>query len=422
MTAAAAGRLDDGGDDHEDTMIARPRRRRRFSSPPPARGFTLLELLVVVVIIGILTATLITVIPLVRRKMQGAQTQSQMVAIAAACQAYYNDFRAYPGPLPNDQVGITYYPSANYTVAPRDSFVYVVDPLNNNQAVKLQLGTGPLGASETIAAFDQIQNITGAENLVLGLLGGLELKVDATTGKIATFAYSDGSLYPDRSSATPLGPTSLNPASPKRFGAYLQVKAGDLSNSRAADMSGLPTLYTDEGQRQGVDSPIPEFLDKFGNPMPILYLRANVGGTAVAAIGAQDGYKSGNPVKDSRGNAVVAQYDLAGVQGYVRSSGMSLPLGVNPAKAPMDHHGMQDLGSISDPSVMGKGNTQYFNGGANGIAYLKDPNNGGTTNAPDYRVSPPSFGNARQKDAFVLISAGPDGLYGTADDIVYPGG
>ena len=383
---------------------------------PPA-GFTLIELMIVVFIIALLTATLVSIIPRVKRAVYAAQTQAQMVAISTACQSYFNDFRAYPGPLPNSQVGTHYY---SYPSTPQSTGVYVLDPNNSNAPVTLELLTGSLGSEVSQGTLPSITYVTGAENLFLGLIGGLELDVDPTSGKITHFAYSDASIYPDGKTATPLGPMSLNPASPKRLGAYLQVKNGDLSNSRA---SGIPTVFTDEGGRSATDSPIPEFLDKFSNPMPILYLRANVGGTAVVGVGGQD--DSGNKLqgKDAGGNPTypVPQYDLAGLVGYTRAPTSGTPIGINPSDVQHNHHGLKGVGPMITDTVAAD-YANATNPGYNGAAYFKDPNNPSTSNTPDYSKSPALLGNARQKDAFILISAGPDGIYGTADDIIVPGG
>lgn len=393
--------------------------------PRGARGFTLVEVLISIFIISILVAITVTVIPKVQRAAHGAQTQAQMTAIATAIQAYYGDFRAYPGPLPNSQVGITYYPTANYTASPQSDFVYVLDPNNSNAPVPLKLGSG-VGTAETFGTFAAIQQITGAENLVLGLLGGLELTYSAGAqgSAIAQYAYNPANLFPDGTTPSPLGPMSLNPNSPKRLGAYLQVKTGDLSNSRSM---GTPTVFTDEGGRMAADSPIPEFLDKYATPMPILYVRANVGGKAIAAVGGQDGIQSGNALTqtnaDKSTSPVTAQYDIAQVLGYTQTPTTGVAIGCTPGNPNRDHHGLQGLGSMTD-TVQGDRATPtgWYNAGKNALAYLKDPTTPGTSNAPDLSQTPTASGTPRQKDGFILISAGPDGLYGTPDDFVYPGG
>lgn len=63
-------------------------------------GFTLIELLVVIGIILVLMAILLPVIGAVQLNAQAANTQSQMMRIMSACQAYYHDFNSYPARSP----------------------------------------------------------------------------------------------------------------------------------------------------------------------------------------------------------------------------------------------------------------------------------------------------------------------------------
>ena len=379
----------------------------------PRRGFTLVELLVVIGIIGILVALLVVTIPRVKRAVYGASTSAQLAALATSIQAYYGDFRAYPGPLPNSQVGIQYYPTANYTSG---NYVYVVDPNNSNAVVNLKLGSGT-GTAETFGNFTQVQQITGSENLVLGLLGGLELTYAAGSSlgsPITNFAYNPSNIFPDGTTPAPLGPASLNPNAPKRLAAYIQAKMGDLSNSVSM---GTPGPFTDAGARAANDSPIPEFLDKYSNSMPILYLRANAGAAGVVSRGQLD--EGGNTL------SAPYQYDLAQVLGYTSSL-----INTVPSNPTLNHHGLQDIMPSGDATPVSdtvaadfalSGKNEGSNLGANAFAYFKDPstpalqtdNSTATTNATAH---------PRQRDAFILISAGPDGIYGTPDDVIYPGG
>ena len=78
-------------------------------------------------------------------------------------------------------------------------------------------------------------NITGSENLVLGLLGGLRVDDDEPGHKArpspTTPSTPPGLWSPTASHPRPAGAdVCLNPNAPKRLGSYLQVKTGDLSN------------------------------------------------------------------------------------------------------------------------------------------------------------------------------------------------
>jgi hypothetical protein len=66
-----------------------------------------------------------------------------------------------------------------------------------------------------------------------------------------------------------------------------------------------------------------------------------------------------------------------------------------------------DAANVLDP--MNKNNPG--NAGANGLAYLMLPG-GAPTSSTDYNTVKP-----RMVDEYILISAGPDGIYGNGDDI-----
>lgn len=115
------------------------------------------------------------------------------------------------------------------------------------------------------------------------------------------------------------------------------------------------------------DTPIPEYEDGYGDNSPVLYMRANVGNKGIAA------------------DDLSAQYDASSLYLYTRQS---IPTGGS--------HGLQALGTDTEA--------------------LKKT---GTNNARPYLRSPvmTATPTARNADTFILIGAGPDRLFGTADDI-----
>ena len=112
------------------------------------------------------------------------------------------------------------------------------------------------------------------------------------------------------------------------------------------------------------DSQVPEFMDRYSQPRPILYMRATVGGTTVPAKGSTALYDNDN-----------AQYDFHHLMPYQR-------------RAAGDFPGDFFL-------TTGTGPQQWTD-------YLRNPSN---KDLP------------RGKDTFILISAGPDRVYGTSDDL-----
>jgi len=412
-------------------------------------GFTLIELLVVIFIIGILIAATLTIIPKVKTAVYGAQTSAQLATIATAIQQYYNDFKAYPGPLANNQLYTAVdSPAGEYQP-------YIPGAANSGHLVgvstdKLDSTADPNNLAAVYFDTTSIMpmNITSSENLVLGLCGGLRLNTSMSPPQ---FEYHASDLLSvtitgggGSASATPLakGPPSLNPASPRKQQAYLNINAGDLSIPNNKINMGQ---FTDSANRHAADSIIPEFVDKFGEPLPILYFRTNVGGTAIAGFRNCATPGSNQPLVDSNNNPLVAQYDLDQNIAYTGcpsgSSAIVSTIGLK-ANNPSSMHGLQGLASTSaqvtgsapmtDPIDTTVAGTYLPCGpstaspalvpGANALAYFKDPSLNTTTSANvGNSNSGTTQGTARQKDGFILISAGPDRQYGTRDDIIYPG-
>lgn len=306
-----------------DPALARPRR---------ASGFTLLELLIAIGIIVVLVSILVPVVTNLRKSAYEADTRQQIAALVSAIELYHGDHGAYPGPFANDLFtndapGRLYHDDRQ---EPTD--VAAVNPFPN-----------PL-------------DITAAEGLVLGLLGGL--RYDSSL---------DGYVYEWWKVGE--GPSSLNPDAPKRHAAYAEPL--NLSwNMAGRTPSRSAGRFTADGATAN-DTVIPEYVDRFPTPLPILYLRANVGTDAVIS-------------DESLG--VLGQYDLEQIIGYT-----SADIG-DYGKFP-GGHGLKDLGSDADPLLPGEPNKFQ--------PYLRHP----------------SLGGARNKNGFILISAGRDRVYGTDDDI-----
>ena len=136
------------------------------------------------------------------------------------------------------------------------------------------------------------------------------------------------------------------------------------------------------------DSPIPEFVDGYSDPMPILYIRAQPAARTAPMVGYGPG-----PL-----------FDLNWIAGYVAPGTSGAPyIGIGRDALSGDHES---------------------NGVYHGLLLDADlPATGGTIDqkelpysAEAYFQSPSSAG-PRQGDRFMLISAGPDRVYGTADDV-----
>jgi prepilin-type N-terminal cleavage/methylation domain-containing protein len=338
------------------------------SVPRRHHGFSMVELMTVLTIIVILVTILIPVVGRVRRAAWEASVKAQINAIDAAVQRYQQDFSAYPGPVPLRLM----YPGAG--------------PGNAGEWVHYPAGT-------------RRSDITGAENLVLGLLGGLK---PSTAGPGFEF---DPTLVGR-------GPRNLNPLNPKSYQPYIE----------GLPLSQAGANYSD-GAGKSADSPIPEILDRFPGPMPILYLRANVGANGVVSIGGSD---DGGSVFPATTPPTPTQYDLNEIIPYTKyfatfgSIGEGKSIKVNDYKNPPAGvtvaadalpHGIQ---TVRRSMTMDKSAGANYSYPYDAFPYFNN------------RAIPPTdptagaqnrTGTARNKDKFILISAGVDRVYGTADDI-----
>jgi hypothetical protein len=207
---------------------------------------------------------------------------------------------------------------------------------------------------------------------------------------------------------------NLNPNNVKKFNAF-----GDSKNLSWRIESGKRTGEYKDGGGDAKDTLIPEFVDQFTNPMPILYLRAR-----------KDAYGVIRPYP-APANVGPQQYDLKDIIGYTGPPGTTnfigegksftasqakpaltssiIPHGLRTVQGPYNGSGSGTISSL-DKSQNGSpsGRTYFYPFDA--YAYFEDPSN-------QYVRSPLKDAQPRAKDSYILISAGPDRVYGTVDDI-----
>lgn len=307
------------------------------------RGFTITELLVVIGIIVVLISILIPAVTGVRKTAFKAQSQARLATIANACQNYFNDFKAYPGPLRNDQVVGKKQPDGTPFINQRNGARYAFTGGD---------GVGP-------------KEITQSENLVLGLMGGLTIKFNKSGANglsISAFTYERDTVG--------RGPESLTAVAEAR-----RNKPAYLSNSQwLSDQVSQPAEL-----HHGLGSAVPEFVDQQG--VPILYLRANVGRPVFTGSNFR---QSGISEDDT------LQYNVAHLTPYVENG--------------------RDFSKKGTPFTT----LDYVYDSKTDQSYLRSPT---TSNSAPTQNDP---WQPRGKDAFILIAAGIDGVYGTDDDIINP--
>lgn len=331
--------------------------RRRPASPPPRHrrgGFTLIELMVVIGIIVLLAAILIPVAAQVRKAAFQASTESEMQRIMQACQSYYHDFSAYPGPIPNTQLqGFT---GANLKIAKQNGGA----------------GIGP---------------ITSSENLVLGLLGFMNSPASATAAP----------KFNNTGNAPVLPPAhdvlSLNFLHPASYH-YIDFVPDELSSGTTNTLESMIGV-------KPTDTIIPEFLDRFPDKMPILYMRAYVGNAGTppnSAVSARNG---------------TAQYNPNELSPYGCNIRLNQSSGGNVADPQLLSY------SSNTSSYIATLNTDATSSGLDAEIQTPYQDYDGTGTKHDGWLANPNIaGSARGKDGFVLISAGKDRVYGTHDDTI----
>lgn len=371
--------------------------------PPRRAGFTTVELLVVIGIIVLLISILLPVVGRIQQTAKATNTAAFIAQLSTAIEAYHADFRAYPGPLSNDEIR-------------RNGF-----------------GNQPAGASyrrfefaNNVAGFRNADNnsnqtkITMSENLVLGLLGGLRPVISGGTIDVVY----DPSLVGK-------GPMSLNPAQPKPYAPYVEainLSWQDVGGEKTGAFFDEASIGADASNPTGADdSIIPEFVDRYTDPMPILYLRAKVGASGRFNTATDNPVVTNVPDPNTNPVGRGGAYDISQIIGYTQPPAGGTPIGVGkklptyasagPVATPPNpgngepHHGLRSVNPLvttQNPPESGTGYLYPYDA----FPYLRDPSlSTAQTTSPNTRQVP------RQKDRFILISAGADRIYGTNDDI-----
>lgn len=364
----------------------------RVATPSPGRhGFTLVELLIVIGIIAVLISILLPAVGKVRVAAQKVATQNTINRLVNGCEQYFQDYGAYPGPfadvqlVPNSVVGPTLADaSGTYTLQ-----------------------------DETGTQFTRAP--TSSENLFLGLCGGLRYVIPSTG--VRTFVYDN----PVARRA--IGPRGLSAGIAKKSQGYMDLSDADISygvdmrNPLASDPVASSLWW---GGAPGPaltapfigDSGIFEFMDRFSRPKPILYMRAQRGNNRlVTSTSDLRGFifDPANPGATSPG----FQYDPTTIQYAYSNIGLERDKMTDRTGKKWTADVIDYPAVLVDPSGPATSGNIKFNAG-NERYFVNEQVSSG---------NPVTSGNIantlipQHKDGFMLISAGADGLYGTADDI-----
>jgi prepilin-type N-terminal cleavage/methylation domain-containing protein len=322
-------------------------------------GFSLVELLVVIGIIAVLVGILIPVVGRMRREAYKVDTAALINTIRSACESYQANFKSYPGPF-------------------ADADVY--NKVKWNKSGGFGIPTG----------IQQSNFVTGAEQLLLSLCGGLKLNL-STNDVIwdsSDYVLEKPGNPPQKYVVMPQNLANLNPRLSKTYPPFFTDAAKFVPPDWAYSVSN----FRDAGGNVASDTNVPEFVDRYPEALPILYLRARR--SAPGIIGDGD---------------TPYQYDIRQITGYTSMS---------------PNHGLRELGNDWKASAGDsvKANTGKNGGqltGADAIPYFKAS---GAALPKSFNATNQAGGIPRSQDGYILISAGPDRLYGTLDDITSFGG
>lgn len=233
--------------------------------------------------------------------------------------------------------------------------------------------TIPISDSSPNGTSGAVSGITSSENLVLGLIGFLG--PNTLPGTVLYISPPQHDVL------------SLNIYRPASYH-YMDYLPSELSPGKTSQMD-----YTQSAVAGGTpptDSLVPEFIDQIPSPMPILYMRASVGAPGIVSV-AYGGT-----------SATSYQYNPSELFMYTHNVRLSASSGGSLQSS------LQTLDKMQSGVFQPAGSASPF------VADVATPYQSWT----DYLTNPNIANQALGKDAFILIDAGPDRMYGTHDDII----
>ena len=201
---------------------------QRRSRASGVSAFTIVELLVVFAVIVLLVGLLLPALKAARDIGKSTEQKSQISKLDQACEAYYQVFDAYPGPLPNKHLGFPKHGSGG-----------------------------------------EWTDVSGTENLYYGLAG--------LHGLGPTEPPFDSYTFPGDLRGP--GPEDDPTGSVVQHEPFYKFRSGEVDTSASANKE-----WHETDNRM-------EIWDVFSDPLPLLYFRANVGMGKPAGKSKYDEYQ-----------------------------------------------------------------------------------------------------------------------------------
>lgn len=219
-------------------------------------------------------------------------------------------------------------------------------------------GVLPNSAFASGVASGMTPAITMTENMVLAMCGGFD-----TGWATPSYKFDNVGQGPLIQSSNALRQKRLTPFIDPAPGQLTPNRAGSGNDWGAAGQTSPPGASVQDTQ-------VPEFMDNFQEQRPIIYMRANVGAAGVVGTGT------------------TFQYDPAWMLPYYSATQLTQPFNLTDFPSRTVYNSAGGGTTIS-------GRDSYFN-------------HASIANTP------------KGQNAFILISAGPDGMFGTKDDVIIP--
>jgi general secretion pathway protein G len=364
-------------------MSSRISRRQPAVAGEAGRAFTLIELMVAMAIMAVLVAIALPAFSAARRSAKGAATSAMISVLATGVEQFKADA----------SIGGQYPPSAQQMVSSPHAANQQIQMGGANFLAWALAGADLLG-TPGFRDMNSNKGNTSASQIQLDVIGGCTDDL----GRSGLYAID----------------TSVNKPIYPRSGPYVEVSKVQVTKPKGGGFD-VPAA---KGQFRML--PSVAFLDAFDQP--ILYYKANPTAPAMAATGMNaPGMVAGNPENYSTGGSY-GSYTPAGVYNLLDNGGhLDGNTSLNGSTAGANITGNESVAGLD----LG-GGTNHFNQNTLDRASIVGTVNSVTTVSNSMQGS---FGRqiwnsnvitvptAHNASSYILLSAGADGVFGTADDL-----
>jgi prepilin-type N-terminal cleavage/methylation domain-containing protein len=338
------------------------------------RAFTLVELLAVVAIIGLLIAILVPSVNSVRKAARKTATSSGLNTLSIGLETFRTQ----------RELGEAYPPSASDAVA-SNKLSYEIESPYQNLSQRVAGANHPGGNRFRISGAGLLyMALIGADGL--GTAGFRPIEGEETWGD--SLSDRAGGLY----EIPTTGPKAGQPQA-KRYGPF--VDPGSLSSSEYRTDKQRFSIPLEDRTRETGDPPLrnyPMFVDGFG--APVLYWRADRAGQRIADKSPNDVTGSERGIYHFEDNGALL------AAGSEAQDETNLQLGSARTGQPFHDLDMDDTAaSIRQADFLNS----------------SDRDNSFARHILDVKVT--ARAQPQNADKYILLSPGPDLIYGTTDDI-----